>query len=427
MASFWWEILVLFILLTLSAFFSSAETAFTAISKARVRKLEEEGKKGAAQLSKLHSEPQRFLATILLGNNLVNILATALATDLAIKAFNSAGIGIATGLMTFLILVFGEITPKTLAIRHAEKIALLGARPIYFVGILLYPLARLLIGISQLFMRIMGESAIRGEPFLTQEEIKAMITLGEEEGIIEKEERELIHSVFEFGETIVREIMVPRTDMVCLPSNVSVEEALKIALDKGFSRIPVYEGNIDNIVGIFYLKDAVAEVKRGGGMKRVSEIARNAYFVPETKKIDDLLRELQKHKVHMAIVLDEYGGTSGLVTIEDILEEIVGEIFDEYDVAEPLVQNLKDGRLRIDARLDVGRAEKLLKITFPEDADYDTMGGFVYSLFGRIPKQGEKVSYNGWEFTVEKIEGKRISKILAERREIEPERTDSGS
>jgi CBS domain containing-hemolysin-like protein len=421
---FWVELIALIILLFLSAFFSSTETALTAIGKARVRRLVEEKKKGAVRLERLLSEPQRFLATILLGNNLVNVLATALATDLSIKAFDSAGIGIATGLMTFFILVFGEITPKTLAIRHTEKVALLGAKPIYFLGVILYPLARLFIGISQIFMRILGESAIHGEPFLTQEEIKAMIKLGEEEGVIEEGERELIHSVFEFGETIVREIMVPRTDMVCLSSEVSVEEAIKVALDKGFSRIPVYEGNIDNIVGIFYLKDAIAELRKGRGNKKVSEVARSAYFVPEAKKIDELLKELQKYKVHMAIVLDEYGGTSGLVTIEDILEEIVGEIFDEYDVAKPLVQHLKEGKLRIDARLDLGRAEKLLNINFPEDADYDTIGGFVYDFFGRIPVQGEKLDYNDWEFVVEKVEGKRISKILAVRKEPQHERAD---
>lgn len=424
MEIFWVELIILVVLLFLSAFFSSTETALTAIEKAKVRRLVEEKKRGAARLEKLLSEPQRFLATILLGNNLVNILATALATDLSIKAFDSAGIGIATGLMTFLILVFGEITPKTLAIRHAEKVALLGAEPVYVLGIVLYPLARLFIGISQIFMRILGESAFHGEPFLTQEEIKAMIKLGEEEGVIEKGERELIHSVFEFGETIVREIMVPRTDMVCLSADVSVEEAIKVALDKGFSRIPVYEGNIDNIIGVFYLKDAIAEVRKGRGGRNVSEIARSAYFVPEAKKIDELLRELQKYKVHMAIVLDEYGGTSGLVTIEDILEEIVGEIFDEYDVAKPLVQHLKEGKLRIDARLDLGRAEKLLNITFPEDADYDTIGGFVYDLFGRIPVQGEKLDYNGWEFVVEKVEGKRISKILAVKKEPKGEKAD---
>jgi len=411
------EIVFLVILLLFSAFFSSAETAFTAISRSRARKLVEEKKSGSKELEKLVEDPHRFLSTVLLGNNIVNIMATALATRLFFLWFGDWAIAFSTGAMTFLILVFGEITPKTLAIRHAERIALLFSRFFFLVEKVLYPLSRLVMFFSQIIVRLAGEESIKSEPFLTEGEIRALIEIGGEEGLIEEEERTLIHQIFEFGDTVVREIMVPRLDMVSLESKTKIEKALKLALEKGYSRLPVYEGSLDNIRGVVYLKDIVLALSKGEKDKRVEELVRPAYFVPETKKIMELLREMQKNKVHMAIIVDEYGGIAGLVTIEDILEEIVGEIFDEYDVQEALFQPLKKGKILIDTRVSFDEAKKFLGLetSEEEEEEFDTFGGFLYSLFGRIPRKGEKIDYGNWRFEVLKVTGHRIAKVMAEK------------
>lgn len=408
------QLALLIILLSFSAFFSASETAFTALGRTHLHRLVEERRRGSKQLAKLLSDPQRFLSTILLANNVVNILATALATSLAIQVFHNAGVGIATAIMIFFILVFGEITPKTIAVQQAERLALLASRPICLLEKAIYPLARFLIWVSQLIIRVVGQAGLKSYPFMPEEEIKAMLKIGEEEGVIEQEERELIHSVFEFGDTLVREIMVPRPDIVALPADFSIQEAVDKALKEGFSRIPVYKSTLNNIVGIFYLKDGVTELARKTKKSKgkVAEIVRQAVFVPETKKIDDLLRDLQRNKVHVSIVFDEHGETVGLVTIEDILEEIVGEIFDEYDKAKPLVQRLKGNKLRLDARIEIDRAEKILGINFPEK-DYDTLGGFISSALGKAPALGDQVSLGGWTFQIEKLDKRRITKVLA--------------
>lgn len=411
------EIIILFLLLAFSAFFSSVETAFTAINRSKVRKLAEENRKGSKELQKLTEDPHRFLATVLLGNNLVNIMATALATRIFLEWFGSWAVAISTGAMTFLILVFGEITPKTLAIRHAERVALLFSRVFFFVEMILFPISRVVMFFSQIIVRVVGEERIKSEPFLTEGEIRALIEIGGEEGLIEEEERALIHQIFEFGDTVVREIMVPRLDMISLENKTKIEKALKLALEKGYSRLPVYEGSLENIRGIVYLKDIVFALSRGEKDKKVGELVRPAYFVPETKKIIELLREMQKNKVHMAIIVDEYGGIAGLVTIEDILEEIVGEIFDEYDVQEVLFQPLKKGKILIDTRISFDEAKELLTLkTFEEEEEeFDTFGGFLYSLFGRIPRKGEKIEYDNWRFEVLRVTGHRIAKVMAEK------------
>lgn len=411
------EIIVLFLLLAFSAFFSAVETAFTAVSRSKVRELLEENRRGAKELQKLTEDPHRFLATVLLGNNLVNIMATALATRICLEWFGNWAVAISTGVMTFLVLVFGEITPKTLAIRHAESVALLFSRFFFFVEAILFPLSRVVMFFSQVIVRAAGEERIKSEPFLTEGEIRALIEIGGEEGLIEEEERALIHQIFEFGDTVVREIMVPRLDMVSLESKTKIEKALRLALEKGYSRLPVYDGSLDNIRGVVYLKDIVSALSRGEKEKKVGELVRSAYFIPETKKIIELLREMQKNKVHMAIVVDEYGGIAGLVTIEDILEEIVGEIFDEYDVQEVLFQPVKKGKILIDTRISFDEAKELLslKTTEEEEEEFDTFGGFLYSLFGRIPRKGEKIDYGNWRFEVLRVSGHRIAKVLAEK------------
>ena len=410
------------ILLVLSAFSSAAETALTSVSRIRVKRMLEEKTKGAETLNSVLAHPSRFLAAILILNNLVNIAAASLATVLTVRYFEYLGLrlyagyitGISTGIVTFLVLVYGEITPKTYAAQNAEKVSLLVARPVSFLVTILFPVARVFIAIANFFTKLLGGKTMREGPFLTEEEMKTMVTVGEEEGVIEEEEKEMIHSIFEFGDTIVKEVMVPRMDMVCVENTASAEDVLGIITKEGFSRIPVYEESIDNIIGIVYAKDLLMVDKSGKEKMTISvkTLMRPAYYIPETKKVNELLRELQKKRQHMAIVVDEYGGTAGLVTIEDLLEEIVGEIFDEYDLEEVLIEEVDENNVRVDARVNLDKINEFLEMALPEEYEFETIGGFVYSLVGKIPMAGEKIEYDNLIFTVEKLVGRRISKIL---------------
>lgn len=403
--------LLLLILLLLSALFSSSETAFTALSRAKIRKLKDSKVKGAYLLERLVEDPQRLLSTLLLGNNLVNILAASIATKLAIDRFGSAGVGIATGVVTLVVLIFGEITPKNYAVKHAEKVALFSAPFIVGLSYVFFPLAKLMVLISNLILKIAGQSIVKGQPFLSPEEIKAIVDIGEEEGILEEEERKMIHSILEFGDTIVKEIMVPRTEIIALPDTATVNEAIEVALREGYSRIPVYSQNIDNIIGILYVKDMITYVKSGKTDIPVKKIMRQPFFVPETKRVDELLREFKKNKTHIAIVLDEYGGTAGLVTLEDVLEEIVGEIFDEYDFREEArIEKVGENEWIADGKLDIEIVEEQLGIEISEE-ETETLGGFVSSLLGHVPVPGEKAVYEGFEFEVISIVGRRVDKV----------------
>jgi CBS domain containing-hemolysin-like protein len=389
----------------------------------------EEKTKGAETLHDLLEHPSRFLAVILILNNLVNIAAASLATMLVVQYFRYLGFalstgyvaGVSTGIVTFLVLVYGEITPKTYAAQNAEKVALLVAKPVSLLVTILFPIARVFIFIANFFTRLLGGKIMREGPFLTEEEMKTMVTVGEEEGVIEEEEKEMIHSIFEFGDTIVKEVMVPRMDMICVENTASAKDILEIVTKEGFSRIPVFEESVDNIVGIVYAKDLLTLDKENKEKMSVSvkKLMRPAYYIPETKKVNELLRELQKKRQHMAIVVDEYGGTAGLVTIEDLLEEIVGEIFDEYDLEEVLIEEIDENNVRVDARVNLDKINEFLELSLPEEYEYETIGGFVYNLVGKIPTAGEKVEYKNLVFTVEKLVGRRISKILITKQTLE--------
>lgn len=402
---------ILIVLVALSAFFSGSETALTSVSRIRVRRLIEDKVPGAGRLDALLKHPSRFLATILFGNTLVNLSAASVATVLATHYFRTFGAGIATGAATFFILVYGEIIPKSFAVQHAERFALAVAPPIQVISVALYPLVRIFIVISNFFIRVLGGKTLREGPFVTEEEIKTMVTVGEEEGVIEEEEKEMIHSIFEFGDTIVREVMVPRPDMVTAKSTGSIKEVLSKIMHEGHSRIPVYTESLDSIVGIVYAKDILKYLNEGRLDVPLESLMRPVFVIPETKKVNELLRELRKRKIHMAIVVDEYGTTVGLVTIEDLLEEIVGEIFDEYDLEEIMIEVVDENTMRVDARVGIDEVTELLGITFPE-FEGDTIGGFIFSLLGRIPSEGEKVPFENVVFTIEKVGGRRIRKIL---------------
>lgn len=412
----WLYIVLLIILVGLSGLLSAVESAINAVSRVRVRYLMEQNAPGARALDALLTHPSRLMTSIIILDNVANIAAVAIATLLVSMFLDIFIVLTVTVIMLFVILVFGEIAPKTFGVRHAESLSLRAAITLNVLSGILNPLARFFTFVANILIRIAGGKPIKELPVPSEEELMGIVGAGEEEGVIEEEEKELIHSIFEFGDTIVREVMVPRMDMVAVSADAPIEEVLALVIREGHSRIPVYEETVDNVIGIIYAKDLLIQMNKGNIDVPIRRLMRPAYYVPELKKVDELLRELQKKRLHMAIVVDEYGGTAGLVTIEDLLEEIVGEIFDEYDLEETLIEYIDERTIRMDARVNIDEANEILNTNLSTD-DIDTVGGFVYSLFGRIPTVGEEASFEGFTFKVEKIIGRRISKILITREE----------
>jgi len=408
-----WRIAVLIVLLIVAAFLAAAEISLVSVNRFRISSLLEDGNRRAAVLDELLEQPNRFLSTILMLTLLVQVGASAIATSLALLFNLPLAAAIATGVMTFIIFIFSEMAPKTYATNYTEKVALAVAPTVNRLSRLFYPIVRVLILISNGVIRLLGGRTIKEGPFVTEGDIKALVSAAEEQDVIEEEEKKLIHSIFEFGDTLVREVMVPRTDMVMLEEESSLEEALEVILRTGFSRIPVYRKDFDHIVGILYAKDLLPYLKRGESDIQPKDCMREPYFVPETKKVSELLTELRKGVIHMAIVLDEYGGTAGLATIEDLLEEIVGEIFDEYDSETVLYENLGNGRYTFDARISIDELNKLMDTDLPAH-EWDTLGGLMYNLMGKIPKQGDTVEHEGLRLTAQKVVGRRIYKVLIE-------------
>ncbi len=408
-----WRLTALAGLLIIAALLAAAEIALVSVNRFRIRAMSEEGSRGAKRLEKLLEQPSRFLSTILMLTLLVQVGASAIATGLALKFELPVAAAVATGAMTFLIFIFSEMAPKTYATNHTERVAMAVAPAVNLLSTIFYPLVRVLILISNGVIRLFGGKTIKEGPFVTEGDIKALVTAAEEQDVIEEEEKKLINSIFEFGDTLVREVMIPRTDMVMMEEGAGMEESLELILGSGFSRIPVYRGDFDHIVGVLYAKDILPYLKRGESDARPRELLREAYFVPETKRVSELLTELRTLTIHMAIVLDEYGGTSGLVTIEDLLEEIVGEIFDEYDSALELYESLGRGRYTFDARISVDDLNELLGTELPAH-EWDTLGGLMYNLMGKIPKQGEAAEFEGLRLTAQKVVGRRIDKVLLE-------------
>lgn len=415
---------MLALLLLLSAFFSGSETALLAANKLRLRQMDEEGSRRAGLIRRLLEEPGRVLTALLVGNNIVNVAATVLATAILVELWGRArGPIYALVGMTILLLVVGEITPKTFAAKHADRVALLVARPVSWLTTLLSPVIRVLSLLSNVLVRPLGGRVNLTSPLVTEEEIRLLVKVGEEEGVIQEDEREMIHSIFEFGDTVVREVMVPRIDMVCAADTDTVADALRVVRAEGHSRLPVYHESIDQIVGIVHVKDLLTYVQDGREQAAVKEAARAAFFIPESKPLDGLFREMRRKKAHMAIVVDEYGGTAGLVTIEDLLEEIVGPILDEYDVEEKLLEIVNERVALVDGRVSLEEVNEQLGLDLPV-GDVDTVGGFVYARLGRVPAQGESVTTDGVELFVERLEGHRIARVrITKRMPTEPIRS----
>ncbi len=400
---------VLFLLLLVSAFFSASETAVFSANKMRIRHMAEEGERKAILTRSLLEQPSRLISTILVGNNIVNIAATALATSIAIGIFGDAGTGIATGVMTLLVLVFGEITPKTFAAKRAEFVALRVSRAIGLFGKLFYPVVLILNFITGIIVKLLGGSYPE-RSIVTEEEIRMLVGVGQEEGLLDEDEKEMIESIFEFDDTVVREVMVPRIDIIAADEKEDIEYVINLVVAVGHSRIPVYGQTIDNIVGVIYVKDLLQPLLERGEEREIAELMRPAYYVPESKKVRDLFAEMRKEKIHMAIVLDEYGGTAGIVTIEDLIEEIVGEIQDEFDNEEIPVEVQDDGSYLVDARMPIDDINDLLDFDLP-DEEFDTISGLVFNSLGRIPVEGESVEIDGLKIVVEKVVGRRITKL----------------
>ncbi len=412
------DIALIIVFVGLSAFFTAVRSALRSVSPIRIRYLAEQDIPGAKQVEQFLGHPGRLLSSLILIDNASNIAAVAIATLISVRYLKTLAVLVPVMVMLFVVLIFGEIVPRTFGTRYAETLSLRIAGLLSIVSRVLSPLTALFISIANIFIRLFGGKPIKELPVMTEEELIA--GAAEEEGVIEEEEKELIHSIFEFGDTIVREVMVPRMDMVAVNVDAPIEEVLSLIIHEGHSRVPVYEETVDNVIGVIYAKDLLIQMNKGNIDIPLRRLMRPAYYVPELKKVNELLRELQKKRLHIAIVVDEYGGTAGLVTIEDLLEEIVGEIFDEYDLEETLVEYIDEKTIRMDARVNIDEANEILNINLSRD-DIDTVGGFVYSLFGRIPKPGEKVSFGGYTFKVEKVIGRRISKILITKEEVEEE------
>jgi putative hemolysin len=425
------ELLLLAVLIALNAFFSASEIAVISVPKLRLKQLIDSGNKTAPVLFRLADDSSRFLATIQIGVTFMGFLASAtaavrLSAQLAdlIKQIPIEGVaniaeGLAVAIITILlsliVLVFGELVPKSLGLAHSERIALAVARPIDFLARLAAPLVRFLVWATNLIAKPFGGQPRRGMPIVTQEEIKTLVDAGEEGGVIEEDEKEMIYSIFEFGETVAREVMVPRMDVLAIDVETPLLEALEAVIHHNHSRVPIFQHSIDNIVGILYAKDLLKVLHERGrvGANEVQlvNIVRPAAFAPESKKVSELFEEMQKRRIHMAIVIDEYGGTAGIVTIEDILEEIVGEIQDEYDQAEELeIQPDGESEWLINARANLGDINDALHVHFPVD-DADTLGGFIYTQLGKIPLPGDEVRHENVRLKVVNVAGRRIGKV----------------
>ncbi|HEX5879936.1 MAG TPA: hemolysin family protein [Actinomycetota bacterium] len=409
-----WSLLAVVALTAVAAFLAAAETGLTRMSRARAMHLHEEQRRGSTQLLALVEQPARFLNLVLLLVLVVQFFATALFTSVMDRVVGGGlGVVIAATVMTIVTFICAEVAPKTYAVQHTDRAALFVAPFVYLLTRLpgLGPLTRLLIAIGNV---VTPGKGLKSGPFVSEDEIKAMVDEAERDDVIEEEEREMIHSVFEFGDTILREVMVPRPDMVAVPLQTALQEVLELILRSGFSRIPVYDGTIDEVVGLAYAKDVLRRLHDGQADKPLADILRQAPFMPESMRAAECLREMRRNKSHMVIVIDEYGGTSGLVTLEDLLEEIVGEITDEYDREEPNVEPLPDGDYRVNARLGIDEVNELLDVELPS-TEWDSIGGLLFNLVGGVPREGQEVEFQGLRLRAERVQGRRIGRVRIHR------------
>jgi putative hemolysin len=404
-------LVLLFICICASAFFSSAETAFISLSKTRIQYLVENGVHGAAHIQKIMKRPERLLATVLLGNNLVNVAAASLGTAMAVKVWDgNVGILISTILVTIILLIFAEVTPKTIALKHAERLALIYVYPMQVINMVVSPLA---IGLSWLGTVVAGRRGGVKPLIVSVEEIRSMISVGQEEGSVDEAQAEMLHNVFEFGHRSVSDVMTPRPEVISVEEGTKFADFLSVYADFPHTRFPVYRDSLDHVVGIISVKDVLMAEARGAMDKNsiIDELVRPVYFVPETKRVVKLLAEMQERGNHMVVVVDEFGVTSGIVTGEQLVSEIVGEMGDDLKQADKDFEVIDDKTIQVDGGMRIEEANQELELGLPA-GDYDTVAGFFLSLLGHIPKEGERIKYGNLKMTVTHMRELRIEKIM---------------
>lgn len=405
-----WKIVVLLICIVFSGLYSASETALTSLSKIRLEQMIKNNIKGVDRIEKLYKDPKKMLSAILIGNNLVNIGASSLMTSLAIDIWGNTGVGIATGIMTLIVLVFGEITPKTLATQNSEQFSLGLSRFVLVTKIIVTPVSSLLNVITNILIRFLGGEVDEDQPFITEDELKTIVSVSHKEGILEGEEKDMIYNVFDFGDSKANDVMIPRTEMVAIDIDSPYEIVIDVLTREQYSRIPVYEDTTDNIVGILYAKDLLFLQGHKASNFDLKKYIRKAHFTYEYKLTKELFNEMRATRTHMVIVLDEYGGTEGIVTIEDLIEEIVGEIEDEYDKQIEDVQVIEDNEYLVNGGLELEDMNILLGTSIESD-DFDTIAGFIIDIIDRIPASGEVIDYGDYRFIVESIDKNRIDKV----------------
>jgi len=406
-----WLWLIAAALVLFGSVLAAAEAAMTRTSRVRALTLEEEGRRNAEMLVKIESDPPRYLNAVYLAVMFVQNGSAILVAILAEREFGSTWVGIASFVFTVGYFVVVEAMAKTFAVLHTDRVALALSPIVWFLGRVLAPPTRVLIGLANILLPGKG---LKQGPFVSEEEIRSMAEVGHEEGSIDEGEKELIHSIFEFGDTIVREVMVPRPDIVAIEDDKTLRDVQALVLSHGYSRIPVYHESLDDVKGVVFAKDVLKALHQGKQDMPLSEIMRGAHFVPESKRVADLLKEMQKEKFHQALVYDEHGSVTGIVSLEDLLEELVGEITDEYDREEPEVFELGNGTYRVSGKASIDDVNELLGTELP-DEEWDTVAGLMLDLLGRMPERGEETSFRGVNLRAERVQGRRIASVMITR------------
>jgi len=441
----WSQVALLMVLLLLSGLMSGSETALTALGDWKLRQIREEGTDPGGHFALLEQNPTRFITTLLIGNNLVNIAATALVTQMSIALSRQmdfsegtadlhsfptrrssdlgTAVAYATGIMTVLVLIFGEITPKSIAVHHPVGFARLVIRPVHALSVFLYPVGRAFAWFTTLVLRAFRLEPAN-DPLITENELRMMLRSAEESGVIEATEQEMIRGVIDLEETVVREVMTPRVDVIAIPEDASLRDLLTATTKYGYSRLPVYAGSIDDVRGIVYARDLLRYLGESSALDttRVGDLMQPPQYVPETSSVLDLMRDMRLRKNHMAVVVDEFGGTAGVVTLEDIIEEITGEIYDETDEeeAEDIVA-AADGEYVVQGSANLDEVGDALRILFEDEGEYDTLAGFLIARFGSIPRVGDALEHGGARFEVLEGDERRVSSVRVTLQEHEDE------
>ena len=440
------DTLLILLLILVNGFFSASEISLISLRKSRVRHLVKSGNVAARRVQRLQEEPERFLGTVQIGVTLVGTLAAAIGGVIAVKqimpilasspaafiqrAAEPLAVALMVGIITYVTIVLGELVPKSLAIRHSEKIAFFTSKPIDVFSRLFSIALHILAISSNAILRFFKLDQAHDSGFISEDEVKYLIREGRKRGVFEPSEEDLIHSVFRFADTVVKEVMVPRTDIVAVESGASLGEVLHIMNEKGLSRLPVFAETIDNVIGVVYLKD-ILPLHMANEPFQLERMIRKPYIVPPNKSVSVLLKEMREKRIHLVMVMDEYGGTDGLVTIEDLIEEIVGDIQDEQEKVLREIEEIAANRYIVDGKTDIGKVNKRLGVKLPED-EFETIGGFVLGLFGRLPAEGDQMRHDNLMFTVLRLRKNRIArirvlKLSTERREDEERGEDENA